>query len=584
MERRGLATERGDANREITQRNAGRQSIAALEAEAAAITAEIIDLRAERERRYGPLEDTHQAVAREQSPGRYDELRAAEPPPEITRVFDAAADRTADPAAPVYDRDAAEADWSAKLEAAAIAKAEAAPGAERETRAGAGDRPKAEDTRPLSPAAGEIRLAWTVARSAEELETALAAHGITLARVTAEEAAISQRVAAFAEAAGRFAPVLADGEIVAVDGRAAVHRLTERTTGDTPPEIEARFPGIDRDSLLSVTDAKDAMREASFQAWRDEARQWRDTNTPLSGIETAIADALVGTMTGTDFAIALDEAGLTIARATAGTQGSDLGDIAALAALRKEAELAGTVARTEAGANTDRNARHFAHLIEGDYAAITRSGDVFRLNPTALDFEDVEQRLADVQTRLPSITEARALLEVNRDKAAADWSERQAANAAEAVLRDDLAEGRSELRSAAAVAERAVHGVMETPAEAVDTALDAAGGLLGGAAKIIGAFFSALSSFFGDSGPKLTRQQAKEVLQAEGNIETAHARDYAAGVRAKEAEFDDRMHAQKTSQQQEDLSASFHFGTPPTREANLGRQRDEDYGHERERD
>ena len=51
----------------------------------------------------------------------------------------------------------------------------------------------------------------------------------------------------------------------------------------------------------------------------------------------------------------------------------------------------------------------------------------------------------------------------------------------------------------------------------------------------------------------------------------------------KEAEFDDRMHDLKTSQQQEDLSFAQRYGTPPTREANMGRERDDDYERERER-
>jgi hypothetical protein len=43
------------------------------------------------------------------------------------------------------------------------------------------------------------------------------------------------------------------------------------------------------------------------------------------------------------------------------------------------------------------------------------------------------------------------------------------------------------------------------------------------------------------------------------------------------------LHDLKTSQQQEDLSFAQRYGTPPTREANMGRERDDDYGRERER-
>jgi hypothetical protein len=92
----------------------------------------------------------------------------------------------------------------------------------------------------------------------------------------------------------------------------------------------------------------------------------------------------------------------------------------------------------------------------------------------------------------------------------------------------------------------------------------------------------ALAAIF-SAPPPLTKQQVHEKAQAEGNIETRHAQDYAATAQAKEAEFDDRMHDLKTSQQQEDLSFSQRYGRPPTREAREGRERDDDYERERER-
>ena len=134
-----------------------------------------------------------------------------------------------------------------------------------------------------------------------------------------------------------------EGEIVAVNAHGDVHRLDQRTTGDLRPEIEARldgFAGIDRARLLNVTDAKDAMREASRAAWLVEQRVERDMARPLTGIETTIAEALASTMTGTEFAIALDKAGLTITRATEADQ-------LALDALRQDAALAATVAYAE---------------------------------------------------------------------------------------------------------------------------------------------------------------------------------------------------------------------------------------------
>jgi hypothetical protein len=73
-------------------------------------------------RRYDPLHATERAVERAQFEGRYDELREAEPPPEVARLFEAGATRAAEPPAENFDRDAANNEWEEKIAAAAIAK------------------------------------------------------------------------------------------------------------------------------------------------------------------------------------------------------------------------------------------------------------------------------------------------------------------------------------------------------------------------------------------------------------------------------------------------------------------------------
>jgi hypothetical protein len=58
--------------------------------------------------RYDEVRATEHDVSRSQAAGRrYDDPRAAEPPPEIVREFEAAAARVTEPAAPTWDRDAA---------------------------------------------------------------------------------------------------------------------------------------------------------------------------------------------------------------------------------------------------------------------------------------------------------------------------------------------------------------------------------------------------------------------------------------------------------------------------------------------
>ena len=101
--------------------------------------------------RYDKLRETERDVQREQFKGRYDDLRAAEPPPEVTREFASGAHRAAETAAPNYDRDQANAAWEAKLAEAAIHAAaqkgrrRPEPDAGRETR-GAGRSRQATPT------------------------------------------------------------------------------------------------------------------------------------------------------------------------------------------------------------------------------------------------------------------------------------------------------------------------------------------------------------------------------------------------------------------------------------------------------
>jgi hypothetical protein len=565
MERRGAESERGAANREITQRNAMRT----LEAEARDLGTQIIDLKADlamqaahagARGRYDDLRDTHRQVSREEFPGRYDELEAATPPPEVVRAFESNASRTAEPAAPVYDRDADNAAWEAKLADAAIAK-DAAPEARqqpgdtagRETQPGADvpsggpeNRPE-PDMRPLGKTAGEIRAAWTLSRTAEQLEEALAARGITLAEVSAGEARQSERTAAFAKEVGNFARVLKEGEIVAVNTHGEIHRLDPRTTGDTAPEIEARLSGIDRAGLLSVTDAKGVMQEAARAAWRDERRAEREQARPASAIETAIADALTATMTGTDFAAALDKAGLTIARANET-------DVQALDALRQDAALAGIVAQTEGEPVT---ARHFATILAGDFAAVTRSGDVWWINPHTVDREDIEQRLADTQTRMPSVVEARAQNEINREVTAELWAERRAENARAAELRSENREAEQDNRRTDAE----IKGAVYDADDAVNAGLGAASSAISGLAKAVEKVLGGIFSFFGGGEPKLTPMQAE--LAARANEELTGARAQIAALQENEAAHGWRTFEQIRQQQQEELEREMGYRERP---------------------
>jgi hypothetical protein len=368
--------------------------------------------------------------------------------------------------------------------------------------------------------------------------------------------------------------VLREKEIVAVDQYGEVHRFDQRTTGDLRPEIEARFDGfagIDRAGLLTVGDTKEVVQEAARAAWKDEQLIERDMARPLTGIETTIADALGNTMTGTEFAEALDKAGITITRATAA-------DIPALDALRDEADLAATVAFTS---DTDigRDARHYDKIAEGDYAVVTGSGDVFRLNPTALDFEEAEQRLADVQPRLPSVVEARALSEQSREKSAAFWAEMREWNAEAGAERNAAFEGDRALHDTVNAGERGVENTLHAAGDAVNVGLHAA--FNGFMAKAVEKVLAGVFSLFGGGEPKLTPMQMHDRARADTNEETLHARAYAAAEQEKEAATDARIFELVRQQQQDKHREDMGLSDAPA--AQRKARDDYDGGYERER-
>jgi hypothetical protein len=82
---------------------------------------------AEARGKYDSLRETERKVSRDQFPGRYDELRAAEPAPEVAREFQAAAGRATEPDAPIFDRDAASRAADERIIDAAIKQAASAP-------------------------------------------------------------------------------------------------------------------------------------------------------------------------------------------------------------------------------------------------------------------------------------------------------------------------------------------------------------------------------------------------------------------------------------------------------------------------
>ena len=505
------------------------------------------------------------------APDRYGALDEAGRQAEAERGFRAGSERVTEPAASNYDRDADNRAWEDRIAKAAIAGAQEGrqqgePGREGEkappTAQGRAEdqappepAPEQQQERPLGQTAGDIRMAWATSRSVNELEEALAARGISLAEVSAEEARASERSAAFAKEVGNFASTLREGEIVAVNRHGDIYRLDQRTTGDQAPEIEARLARLDRVSLLSVADTTEVMREAARETWKDEQRAAREEARPASGIETTIADALIGTIDGPAFADELDEAGVTIARATDR-------DVAALDALREDAALEATVAFAN-GEMSGRNA--FPQLWPGDLAAVTASGAVFRLSPEKLDFEDIEQRLAAVDPKgLPSIVEARAQSEIDREQTAEFWAEARAQNAEARAASNDAFDGERAFRRHTAAAEHGVESAIHTADDAIDAGMHAATRGMSSFAKAVEKALSGIFSFFGLGEPKLTPMQRE--LAAKAEEELAEARAWRAAEQQNEASRDWEIFEKDRRQQQDEHERNLGYREDPGRE------------------
>jgi ribosomal protein L20 len=260
---------------------------------------------------------------------------------------------------------------------------------------------------PLSKTAGEIRLAWALTQSGAGVAAAIEDRGYTVARVTGDDARQSERAAAFARELGRYTPTYKEGEIVVINNFGSVYRIDPKTTGETRAEIDSYLQTVDRNSLLSVTDARAAMKEATQIAFRDEQQRAR----PITATETKINSAVKSSRTGQDFIQALDKSGLALGRATA----------ADIAALRVEhAERLADAFHFREDPNAKAMPDSVSRIQEGELVAVDKFGGMHRLNPQKIDVTRVEN--FEHQAR----GELRTLGEVRTEKAAAQatfWNE-----------------------------------------------------------------------------------------------------------------------------------------------------------------
>jgi hypothetical protein len=297
----------------------------------------------------------------------------------------------------------------------------------------------------------------------------------------------------------RFAPTVNEGEIVAVNGRGDVYRISPHITGDLRAEIDKRLGMVDCRNMPSVTDVKEAMLTASKAEWKEQRRTEWEKQRPATAIETKIAAALRSTMTGTEFAEAIDKAGITITRTTAA-------DLPALEELRRRDEIAASTGLEASG-------QRFAKLEIGDFAAVTR-GNVFRLNPHKLDFEEIEQRLADTQRRMPSVLQARASFEIKAELRSADQANRTAVWTARREAVTAQRELRTVVNTVDREARRALGKVSRGTGKAAGKLARAGKGLFGAVGAVFKGLESLLDGVFGAPEVPKTPQQKKRIEQA----------------------------------------------------------------------
>ena len=226
--------------------------------------------------------------------------------------------------------------------------------------------------------------------------------GPILVHVSAEEAQASERAQAFAKADQPAEPRL-EGRLRGRRQRGNVTRIDQRTTGDLRDEIEKRLGSIDPSELLSVADARDVMREANRAAWAEQQAAAR---------ERAAGDR------DRDDDCRRPQSHDDRTRICRSARQGRVDDHPRYRRRRAGARrLAPRRPVSRRGAATRRRAAFRRLSRSATLAAVTRRGDVFRLNPHKLDLAEIEQRLADVQPSMPSVVEARARV---RDQARAD--------------------------------------------------------------------------------------------------------------------------------------------------------------------
>jgi hypothetical protein len=347
--------------------------------------------------------------------------------------------------------------------------------------------------------------------------------------------------------------MLANGDrrdcYVVVDQEGGQHALNKKLTGQTLAQLRERLADLDRGQLPGVEQAQETQRERYSQVERTAQPEQqpepeqalpelpapekqgvaREDARPPSRIENRIAEcadlaARAGATVFEDaagrradrvevladrlwaaderqisavtvygreaFEAKLEDVGIAIARVTET-------DVQALAVLREQEEF-------DRASGLAHKPRHFAaDLVAGDLAAVTRAGDVHRINPDQLG-----EAKPLIAADLPGVIETRTRFETEREQIAELYAQRREDNLSThqdfAAAREDQAQHAQTIRD--------VHQLNDEIGAAADTGVRATGRFLGSFGKVLSSFVSWIADSIAPPAPP-SKDQAERLVR-----------------------------------------------------------------------
>ena len=234
----------------------------------------------------------------------------------------------------------------------------------------------------------------------------------------------------------------------------------------------------------------------------------------------------------------LENAGIALVRVTAT-------DVIAVTALREHEDAAVWAADWNRRAYTP---HQFAELAEGDLAAVTRNGDVHRINPDKIG--DAKAHLGKAKAHfggeLPSVIDVRTRFEIEGEEQTALYAEKRTETAAK---REAFARS-VERRRLVGTIERTASGIERETRKEIGTGIRAGFGLVGGLVKGLAALFEGL---LGGGEPTLTKEQAQRTTAAMKEQHSAEEQE--AIVTEKEARRERLLAGMRRQQSEQRLDA-----------------------------